>query len=803
MAQQDDSEAADDTTTATGRDALVLLRQLLERGRATHKLTKTQLVARTGLGKTTVIQAFSMSAPAPSAITVAKLADCLKLNRDRLLELHANITVMAPPPVAVVADGTGPAGAPHPDGTSPGGGGAGTGDTWTDEAAARIASQVLADETEHASRLLGPGGHRIDLSFRCVPELANNAAGAQERGNLREAQAFYLALRPARLVITGEPGAGKTLLAIHLVLALLSDRTRSRADPVPVRFSLAGWSPGLPLQRWLAEQVADRFAAEGVSRRRAVALVKCRRILPVLDGLDEMDAADTPLARSRAYQVLEELNSYQDARGSAPVVLTCRTELYERLTRHQVRMRDAARVRIEAVSAVEAVAYLTDRTAAPRRWQPVLSHLAESEPGVLATVLNTPWRLNLAATVYEQRDAELAYRRDPADLLAFTSAEEAGNYLLGHYLSAASALHPTAPDRYPVEATRRWLGVLAAGPATGAPKAGTDLYLHELWQLMPRRVRIAELLLVLLWFAILCAWVQLAEPKEPDTWTVYTVLLAGLLWLRAWKRRVVPRAAQLGRMGSVAGLRLMGRRIVGAGTAGFLIGFLAAVAVTLVWGVVDLVMLSLDPFKQLVLLVGCTAIFAGVSLPAGILFGVLSALTGPVTWERTSATPTNFGRWVRAEKWRKLTYGRSVGAIVEPRADPHHAIRHDLLVGFGLIPMMALSGGLVLTEVVQISLDSWTLTPGQVAVCLVLGLLLGLYLLTGAGRRYLVFLLCARGQLPWRLGRFLRWAYGAGLLRVSGSAYQFRHRELQEWLGAHGPRQPASTASDPGRGHTS
>ncbi|MFD5411941.1 NACHT domain-containing protein [Streptomyces nojiriensis] len=804
MAQQDDSETANDTATVTGRDALVLLRQLLERGRATHKLTKTQLVARTGLGKTTVIQAFSMSAPAPSAITVAKLADCLKLDRDRLLELHANITVTSPPPVAAVADGTEPAGAPHPDDMAPGGGGGGTGDTWTDEATARIAGQVLADETEHASRLLGPGGHRIDLEFRCVPELANNAAGAQERGNLRDAQTFYLALRPARLVITGEPGAGKTLLAIHLVLALLSDRTRSRADPVPVRFSLAGWSPALPLQRWLAEQVADRFAAEGISRRRAVALVKRRRILPVLDGLDEMDAADTPLARSRAYRVLEELNSYQDARGSAPVVLTCRTELYERLTRHQVRVRDAARVRIEAVSAIEAVAYLTDRTAAPRRWQPVLSHLGESEPGVLGAVLNTPWRLNLAATVYEQRDAELAYRRDPADLLAFTSAEEAGEHLLGLYLYAASASHPTAPDRYPVEATRRWLGVLAAGPAAGAPKAGTDLYLHELWQLMPRRVRIAELLLVLLWVAILCAWVQLAEPKESDTWTVYTMLLAGLLWLRAWKRRVVPRAAQLGRMGSVAGLRLMGRRIVGAGTAGFLIGFLAAVAVTLVWGVVDLVRLSPDPFKQLVLLVGCTAIFAGVSLPAGILFGVLSALTGPVTWERTSATPTRFGRWVRAEKWRKLTYGHSVGTIVEPRADPHHAIRNDLLVGFGLIPMMVLSGGLVLTQVVQIGLDSWTLTPGQVAVCLVPGLLLGLYFLTGAGRRYLVFLLCARGQLPWRLGRFLRWAYGAGLLRVSGSAYQFRHRELQEWLGAHGPRQPGSTATDrAGRGHTS
>ena len=65
------------------------------------------------------------------------------------------------------------------------------------------------------------------------------------------------------------------------------------------------------------------------------------------------------------------------------------------------------------------------------------------------------------------------------------------------------------------------------------------------------------------------------------------------------------------------------------------------------------------------------------------------------------------------------------------------------------------------------------------------GLAFGLYWLAGGGRRYLVFLLCIRGGLPWRLGTFLNWAYEAGHLRISGVAYQFRHRELQDWLTAH------------------
>jgi hypothetical protein len=44
------------------------------------------------------------------------------------------------------------------------------------------------------------------------------------------------------------------------------------------------------------------------------------------------------------------------------------------------------------------------------------------------------------------------------------------------------------------------------------------------------------------------------------------------------------------------------------------------------------------------------------------------------------------------------------------------------------------------------------------------------------------------GLLPLRLGRFLVWAHGAGLVRVAGIAYQFRHAEFQHWLAAEAAR---------------
>jgi hypothetical protein len=50
--------------------------------------------------------------------------------------------------------------------------------------------------------------------------------------------------------------------------------------------------------------------------------------------------------------------------------------------------------------------------------------------------------------------------------------------------------------------------------------------------------------------------------------------------------------------------------------------------------------------------------------------------------------------------------------------------------------------------------------------------------------RYLIGCSLARrkGMLPRQVGHFLDWAYRANLLRMSGTAAQFRHRELQVWL---------------------
>jgi len=225
-----------------------------------------------------------------------------------------------------------------------------------------LAAVVKASERDQVARLLGGGGRRIDVVFAYVPGSAGDAAGAAAQGHLADVLAYYRSLRPGRLVITGEPGAGKTLLALQLLLNILDDPARTDADPVPVRVSLAGWDTRQPLTEWLAGQIHQRYGGQGITSADAYALVDQRRILPVLDGLDEMDTAATPVGRRRAAAALARLNDYQDTQGSAPLVLTCRSGQHEELAAADLRMRDAARIRILPVSAAQADTYLTART---------------------------------------------------------------------------------------------------------------------------------------------------------------------------------------------------------------------------------------------------------------------------------------------------------------------------------------------------------------------------------------------------------------------------------------------------------
>ncbi|HEY5835140.1 NACHT domain-containing protein, partial [Streptomyces sp.] len=515
-------------------------------------------------------------------------------------------------------------------------------------------------------------------------------------------------------------------------------------DPVPVRLSLANWDTSQPLQAWLAEQISERFSERGISMTDARALIEHNRVLPVLDGLDEMDATGTPVARRRAARAVERLNAYQNALGSAPLVLTCRTAQYGELAAADVRMREAARIEIEPVDNVRAIAYLNVRITNPDRWRPVLATLVSNHGGPLARSLDTPWRLNLAATVYEERDpGTLAYLRDPADLCALASPRAVRDHLLERYLPAAVSQHPARPNRYTARQTQKWLAQLATHLARTTPAAGTDLVLHQLWPMAgPKRVRTADTLpvalLILTYLYLLARYIRTSGSTLHELAGAMPPVLVGILAL--WRARSAsvppPRTGQLHRLRSPGRDLQLGQTTVFGLAIGVATGLMGGLTGGLVFGLTW-------------------------GLAGGLTAAVTLGLTGPAadTAPRSGFTPPT---------------------------DPRHPIRDDLLFGLTFVLVFAVTAVLIVEFTGPTGGPTSRLGVG-LAGGLTGGASLGMYLLGGAGRRYVSFLCCSRGRLPWRLGAFLHWAYGAGLLRVSGMAYQFRHRELQDWLVSHSP----------------
>jgi predicted NACHT family NTPase len=181
---------------------------------------------------------------------------------------------------------------------------------------------------------------------------------AESSGQIRPLAEAFRALSRRRLVITGGPGTGKTTLAVQLLLELLNQT--QAGEPVPVLFSLVGWSPEAQprVQGWLTEQLEREYPAlRAVGSDTARALVERGRILPILDGLDEVPAVRRP-------SIIAALNTslaYDDG-----LILTSRRPEYQRAITEGGKMLTAAAVIAPlALSKVETAAYLRKPSVPP------------------------------------------------------------------------------------------------------------------------------------------------------------------------------------------------------------------------------------------------------------------------------------------------------------------------------------------------------------------------------------------------------------------------------------------------------
>lgn len=238
------------------------------------------------------------------------------------------------------------------------------------------------------------------------------------------------------LLILGAPGAGKTTLLLELARDLLKRAERDELHPMPVIFNLSSWATKQQrLQDWLAEELVTRYQ---VPSRLAHALVEAEQILPLLDGLDEVDAKTRTAC-------IEAINTYHQNHGLLPLVVCSRQADYLAQIR-RVLVRSA--VVVQPLTQEQVDAYLA-QGGEPLRALRVALH----QDTTLRELTSTPLMLSILTLTY--------YGQPVAALLQRTSLEERQRKIfeqyVGHMLTRRGPLKGGTPQQFV-----QWLVFLAA-----------------------------------------------------------------------------------------------------------------------------------------------------------------------------------------------------------------------------------------------------------------------------------------------------------------------------------------------------
>lgn len=101
-----------------------------------------------------------------------------------------------------------------------------------------------------------------------------------------------------RLLIIGDPGAGKTTILLFAAINILMDK--SREQKLPLIINLATWQAGRDFKEWYAQSVAHTYSLSLVF---AEELLRRNVVVPFFDGFDEVaeDAREDCLQKMSAY----------------------------------------------------------------------------------------------------------------------------------------------------------------------------------------------------------------------------------------------------------------------------------------------------------------------------------------------------------------------------------------------------------------------------------------------------------------------------------------------------------------------
>jgi DNA polymerase III delta prime subunit len=211
-----------------------------------------------------------------------------------------------------------------------------------------------------------------------------------------------------KLLILGQPGAGKTTELLELAKTLVERAWEDVNYPLPLIFSLSNWKDSKQLiQDWLLFEMRSKY---GVSSKLSQKWLSDRQILPLLDGLDEV-------ALERQESCIHRINEFLTGESFPIYAVVCsRLAEYES---HAASLQLNGAIVLNALSDKQIQTYL-DQIGRAELWQ-FFSH----SPNLL-DLLRTPLLLSITLLAYLEADREQWQR------LQETSARL--KYLLDRYV---------------------------------------------------------------------------------------------------------------------------------------------------------------------------------------------------------------------------------------------------------------------------------------------------------------------------------------------------------------------------------
>ena len=186
-----------------------------------------------------------------------------------------------------------------------------------------------------------------------------------------------------RLLLLGEPGAGKTTELLLLAEQLIREAEKSTEKPIPVVLELSTWQQDIPLTKWIGSQLYKRYRiAQNVTEQ----WIQQNQLIPLLDGLDELGLKNQGLC-------IDAIDKWLSSRPATSAVVCCRREEYEH-TQQTKQLRGA--IYLQPATTNQIRSYLKDLNR-ESLWSNI-----QVQPALLE-LAKTPLFLMMLVVAYEER----------------------------------------------------------------------------------------------------------------------------------------------------------------------------------------------------------------------------------------------------------------------------------------------------------------------------------------------------------------------------------------------------------------